>query len=194
MSIGSAWRARRVFAMKGSPETGKPLVGPPRSNNAFRTRLYVVCADKGKETVYARLRIAAPRAGYLHLPAEIDRAYVDQLTADKIIRKFVKGRAPQRQWVKTRDRNEALDPEVYSLEALRIALGPQPARAPPAGGKAIGERRRSLRRPAPRVRRRPRRLLQLPMSPRRSPQPSPGGRCRRGCDADGPKDGGIRPY
>jgi phage terminase large subunit GpA-like protein len=121
--------SRRVFAVKGSPETGKPLVGRPTSNNAFRARLYLLCTDTGKETVHARLRIASPGAGYMHLPAEIDREYVDQLTAEKVIRKFVKGRAPQRQWVKTRERNEALDLEVYSLAALRIVLGPQPGRA-----------------------------------------------------------------
>jgi phage terminase large subunit GpA-like protein len=121
--------SRRVFAVKGGTEIGKPLVGRPTSNNAFRTRLYTLCTDSGKEMVYSRLRISAPGHGYMHLPAEIDREYVDQLTAEKVVRKFVKGRPPQRQWVKTRDRNEALDLEVYSLAALRILLGPQPARA-----------------------------------------------------------------
>jgi phage terminase large subunit GpA-like protein len=121
--------SRKVFATKGSTEKGKPIVGRPTSNNAFRTRLYMLCTDTGKDTVYERLRIAAPGPGYMHLPYEIDREYVDQLTAEKVIRKFVKGRAPQRMYVKIRERNEALDLEVGSLAALRILLGPQPGRA-----------------------------------------------------------------
>ena len=87
----------------------------------------------------------------MHLPSWlVDREYVDQLTAEKVIRKFVKGRPPARQWVKTRERNEALDLEVYSLAALGILLGPQPSRAllhraaklsikrePPAGPRGV---------------------------------------------------------
>lgn len=120
---------RRVFAVKGSNEVGKPLVARPTANNAYRARLYMLCTDAGKQTVYDRLRIGTPGQGYMHLPSWIDREYVDQLTAEKLIRRFVKGKPPQRLWVKTRERNEALDLEVYSLAALRILLGPQPARA-----------------------------------------------------------------
>jgi phage terminase large subunit GpA-like protein len=52
-----------------------------------------------------------------------DEEYVEQLTAEKAIRKYVKGRGAIREWVKTRERNEALDLEVYALAALYI-LGP----------------------------------------------------------------------
>ena len=44
-------------------------------------------------------------------------------SAEKAIRKYVKGRGAVREWVKLRERNEALDLEVYSLAALHI-LGP----------------------------------------------------------------------
>jgi len=36
------------------------------------------------------------------------------------IRKYVKGRGAVREWVKLRERNEALDLEVYALAALYI--------------------------------------------------------------------------
>jgi hypothetical protein len=39
------------------------------------------------------------------------------------VRKYVKGRGAVREWVKLRERNEALDLEVYALAALYI-LGP----------------------------------------------------------------------
>jgi len=120
---------RRVFAVKGGNETGKPLVGRPSKNNAFRTRLYMLCTETGKSTVHDRLRIGAPGVGYMHLPDWIDREYVDQLTAEKVIRRYTRGKPPVRIWVKTRERNEAFDLEVYALAALRILLGPQPDRA-----------------------------------------------------------------
>jgi phage terminase large subunit GpA-like protein len=50
----------------------------------------------------------------------VDTEYLAQLTAEKAIRKYVKGRGAVREWVKLRERNEALDLEVYSLAALYI--------------------------------------------------------------------------
>jgi len=112
-----------VFAIKGGGEKGKPLVGRPSKNNRYRVPLFVLCVDSGKETVFARLRIGAPGPGYMHLPEWIDREYIDQLTAEKAIRKYVKGRGAVKEWVKLRERNEALDLEVYALAALHI-FGP----------------------------------------------------------------------
>ena len=48
---------------------------------------------------------------------------VAQLTAEKAVRKWVKNRGTVREWIKIRERNEALDLEVYCLAALYI-LGP----------------------------------------------------------------------
>ena len=53
----------------------------------------------------------------------MDGEYLAQLTAEMAIRKYVKGRGAVREWVKLRERNEALDLEVYALAALYI-LGP----------------------------------------------------------------------
>jgi len=59
----------------------------------------------------------------MHLPDWVDLEYANQLTAEKSIRKYVKGKGATRQWVKTRERNEALDLAVMALAALHI-LGP----------------------------------------------------------------------
>ena len=115
--------SRRVFAVRGGSEQGKPVVARPTTNNRYRAKLFTLCVDTAKETVYSRLRIAKPGPGFCHLPEWIDEEYVAQLTAEKAIRKWVKNRGTVREWIKTRPRNEALDLEVYCLAALYI-LGP----------------------------------------------------------------------
>lgn len=128
---------RRVFAIKGGTDRGKPLVGRPTFTNKYRVPLYVLCVDTGKEIVTGRLRVPSPSPGYLHLPgALLDEEYLSQLTAEKSVRKYFKGRGWAREWVKTRERNEALDLNVYALAALYI-LGPVFVRD-------LGERARQL--------------------------------------------------
>ena len=120
---------RKVFAVKGSKEIGKPLVGRPTSNNAYRARLYMLCTDSGKETVMNRLNIAKKGPGYMHLPDWVPREYVDQLTAQKFVYVGGKGRRSIREWSSTRANDHAFDLERYTLAAIRILLGPQPRRA-----------------------------------------------------------------
>jgi phage terminase large subunit GpA-like protein len=134
-----AHAAQRVFAVRGGNLSGKPLVDRPTTNNAYRTKLFTLCVDTGKETVFARLRIGTSGPGYMHMPEWIDAEYVAQLTAEKALRKYVKGRGSVRQWVKIRERNEALDLEVYCLAALYI-LGPQVIRAMPARATRLAAR------------------------------------------------------
>lgn len=122
--------ARRVFAVRGGPERGKPVVDRPTRNNRYRTPLFTLCVDTAKEIVMARLRIQSAGPGYMHFPEWIDEEYVAQLTAEKALRKYVKNRGTVREWVKTRERNEALDLEVYCLAALYI-LGPHFVRSLP---------------------------------------------------------------
>ena len=116
----SARYGRRVFTVKGGNVAGRPLVERPSMHNRYRVPLFVLCVDTGKDVVLSRLRIASPGPGYVHLPEWADEEYLAQLTAEKAIRKYVKGRGAVRQWVKLRERNEALDLEVYALAALYI--------------------------------------------------------------------------
>jgi phage terminase large subunit GpA-like protein len=115
--------ARRVFAVRGGTETGKPVVGRPSVHNRYRAKLWTLCVDAAKEAIMSRLRIQAPGPGFVHLPEWVDAEYCEQLTAEKGVRKYLPGRGVVRQWIKTRERNEALDLEVYCLAALYI-LGP----------------------------------------------------------------------
>lgn len=112
--------SRRVFPVKGGSIAGRPLVERPSVHNQYRVPLFVLCVDTGKDVVLSRLRIGSPGPGYVHLPEWTDEEYLAQLTAEKAIRKYVKGRGAVREWVKLRERNEALDLEVYALAALYI--------------------------------------------------------------------------
>jgi len=115
---------RRVFPVKGGSLTGRPLVERPSKQNRYRVPLFVLCVDTGKDVVFSRLKIDSVGPGFVHLPDWVDEEYLAQLTAEKAIRKYVKGRGAVREWIKLRERNEALDLEVYALAALHI-LGQQ---------------------------------------------------------------------
>jgi len=114
---------QRVFAIRGTGEHDKPLVGRPSDRNRYRTKLFNLCVDTGKAIVLRRLRIETPGPGYCHMPDFIDEEYVAQLTAERAVWKHKKNKPPSREWLKTRERNEAFDLEVYCLAALYI-LGP----------------------------------------------------------------------
>ena len=108
-----------MFAIKGINQPAKPLVGRPSRNNRWKLRLYPIGVDTGKEVIFGRLRITEPGHGYFHFPADRDREYFLQLTAEKQVTRFSKGVA-RREWVKTRARNEALDCTVYALAAMKM--------------------------------------------------------------------------
>ena len=111
---------RRVFAVRGGTMTGKEIVGRPSTKNRYRVALFTLCTDTAKDVIYSRLRINGRGPGFMHLPEWVDAEYAEQLTAEKSIRKWVKGKGAVREWKKMRERNEALDLEVYSLAALYI--------------------------------------------------------------------------
>lgn len=111
-------QGKRVYPCKGHSKPGAELVSRPSRNNRFRVKLFMVGTDTAKDTVFSRLRVREPGPGYLHLPGWADGEWVAQLTAEKLVRRFIRGRGSVRQYTKTRARNEALDLTVYSLAAL----------------------------------------------------------------------------
>ena len=110
---------RRVFAIKGVGGEGKPIIGRPTKNNIGKINLFPVGTDTAKELVYARLKMEDEGDGYCHFPEGRNAEYFRMLTAEKKITKYFKGR-PRREWVKTRQRNEALDCRVYATAALAV--------------------------------------------------------------------------
>lgn len=141
---------RSVFPVKGGTTAGRPLLERPSKHNRYRVPLFVLCVDTGKEIIFSRLMISSPGPGYLHLPDWVDAEYLAQLTAEKAIRKYVKGRGAVREWVKLRERNEALDLEVYSLAALYI-LGPAFVRSLPEHAARLARPAASPETPEPKA-------------------------------------------
>lgn len=122
---------RRLFAIKGIPGWGRPIVSAPsRKQSGLRARkvdVFGIGVDEAKVVVMRRLGVQAPGPGYCHFPVDRDPEYFAQITAEKLITKYLRG-FPVREWHKTRDRNEAFDCRVYATAALKI-LNPNLARA-----------------------------------------------------------------
>lgn len=117
-------RAQRLFAIKGASVDGHPVLGKPTEHSAARLVLYHVGSSTGKESLASRLaKIAAPGPGYVHIPDFLDDEHLDQLTAEKLVRKHVGGKEIKR-WIKVHPRNEQTDLWVYAYAAL-WQLGPQ---------------------------------------------------------------------
>lgn len=112
---------RRVLALKGTAGGGKALVSKARRPNSVGIRLNLVGVDTAKELIYSRLRIREAGAGFCHFPAHYDANFFEQLTAEKVVTKYVNGFAA-RVWMKktAHARNEALDCRVYALAALEL--------------------------------------------------------------------------
>jgi len=114
-----AMEGKNVFAIKGSSQHGMPLVSRPTQHNRYRVSLYNLGTDTGKDMIYGRLRVHDRGPLFMHMPM-VDREYLEQLCSERSVVKYIKGKGATREWVKIRERNEALDLEVYALAALHI--------------------------------------------------------------------------
>lgn len=141
--------SRRVFGIKGVGGEGRPLVGRPSKNNIGKVHLFPVGADTAKELVYSRLKITEPGPGYCHFPKSRDPEYFEQLTAEQLVTRYIRGHA-KRQWVKKRRRNEALDVRCYAMAALYISG----INVNILANKRVESRDEEAEKPAPRPRKR----------------------------------------
>jgi phage terminase large subunit GpA-like protein len=117
---------RRVWAVRGGSSQGREIAGRPTNKNRYHVHVFTLGTDSAKDAIYSRLEIPKPdvpgypRPGYMHFPDWIDEEYAKQLLSEKPVRRWIRGRGTVRFYEKTRDRNEALDLEVYALAALNI--------------------------------------------------------------------------
>lgn len=122
------WARKAIIATKGQSQRGKPILGRPTAVDISHNgqtikqgvRLWPLGVDTAKELVYRRLEIAEPGPGFMHFPRNLPGEYYQGLTAEKLIRKTVRG-ATVHEWVKTRERNEPLDLEIGCLAAAMYA-------------------------------------------------------------------------
>lgn len=115
---------RRIFGTKGVGGWGRPIVAAPsRKQSGKKGRkidLFLVGTDEAKLTVMRRFAVDKPGPGYCNFPEGRDAEWFHQITAEKLVTRYVKG-FPVREWHKTRPRNEGLDCRVYAFAALKIA-------------------------------------------------------------------------
>lgn len=115
---------RRIFGIKGVGGWGRPIVAAPQRKQSGRQKrkidLFLVGTDEAKLTVMRRLAVERPGPGFCHIPRERGADWYQQVTAEKLVTRYVKG-FPVREWHQVRPRNEALDCRVYALAALKIA-------------------------------------------------------------------------
>ena len=111
-------QGRRIFAIKGANVPGKPIVSKPSYVGKTQTALYTVGTDTAKENIFARLN-AEDDETTLHFPADLEEDYFQQLTAEKRITKWIRGRKSLA-WKQIRPRNEALDVTVYNFAAIYL--------------------------------------------------------------------------
>jgi len=120
-----------VLAVKGSSVKGKAVLSKPsdidvtwRGQKIPRgVKLWMVGTDVAKGVIYGRLRQSTPGPGFMHLPRVLAATdEFEQMTAERLVTKYVKGHA-RMEWVKPNGRrNEALDCAVYAYAAA-IWLG-----------------------------------------------------------------------
>ena len=120
-------RAKHYLAIKGQSQKGKPAIAKPTRVDInwkgkvlkSSAEVWPVGTDTIKSVIYARLKHNEPGAGYVHFHAELPADFFEQLTAEKLVTKYVKG-FPVREWTKKSGaRNEALDTAVYAYAALQ---------------------------------------------------------------------------
>jgi phage terminase large subunit GpA-like protein len=111
-NAGNNW-----LAMKGAKDAGRPLLSKPTRSNKERVPLYSIGTEAAKDAIYGYLQVKEEGPGYCHFPEHYEPEYFKQITAEKRIHKFDKGKTEIR-YIKIRDRNEALDCRVYGYAAL----------------------------------------------------------------------------
>ena len=111
-------QGRRVFAVKGLSTAGKPIISRPTFVGKNKAVLYGIGSDTAKEAIFGRIS-AKPEETSLFFSNSLDEEYMKQITAEKRITKYVRGRKSL-VWKQIRDRNEGLDCLVYNFAAIYI--------------------------------------------------------------------------
>jgi phage terminase large subunit GpA-like protein len=155
-------KRRRVWAIKGMAGAGK-LAWPKKASRTAKSRanVFILGVDAIKSILYGRLsKVTEPGPGYIHLPHDADEDFCKQLTSEKAITKYVRGR-PSVVWEPREKgaRQEAQDCWVYAYAAF-IGRGgdrvvSRKGRKPPPATPAAEETKVEVQKPAPVVERRP---------------------------------------
>ena len=116
-------RGERVEATKGASIPGRPVIGKPSAvemnhhGRRIKTggRFWLMGVDTAKDLLYGRFQVAEAGPGFVHTTKELPGYVWEQITAERVVTKYIRGH-PRREWVKpVGKRNEALDCTVIAL-------------------------------------------------------------------------------
>lgn len=131
-----SWARRfpeQVMAVKGGPDGMTEILGRPKMQDIRAdgkrvrrgAKLWMVGSGTIKHEFYAWLRLPPPTdeeeapRGFVHFPADREAEWFEQLCGEAWVRERDRRTKRYRwRWVKTRERNEALDCRVYARAAL----------------------------------------------------------------------------
>ncbi len=114
-------QGRRVYPVRGYSVSGRPVIGKPSNNNSHKVKMFYVGTDTAKDTIFSRLKIEHPGAGFCHFPADYPESYFTGLVSEKLVKRYQRGRSTKQYVKKTASaRNEPLDLRVYNMAALKI--------------------------------------------------------------------------
>ena len=115
-----AQQRKRVYAIRGHSVSNQPILAKVSRNNDYRVKVFYLGTDTAKELIYSHLKIEQPGPGYMHHPENYDQEYFNQLTAERKVTVYERGKT-RTKWVKPKARrNEALDIKVYNFAAFWI--------------------------------------------------------------------------
>jgi phage terminase large subunit GpA-like protein len=119
---------RKLFAIKGVAGWGRPIIEKPMrkksGKNSRKVDLFLVGVDEAKLVHMRRLNNTKKGAGYCHFPLDRDADWFKQITAEKLVIKYIKGQ-PVREWHKdNKARNEGTDCRAYAIAALKVMNPP----------------------------------------------------------------------
>jgi phage terminase large subunit GpA-like protein len=109
---------QNCYAIKGAGGFDKPMVPKHASRTKNRNQVWILGVDSIKDLIMSRVANETI-PGRHHWPAEYDNEYFEQLCAEKLTSQ-VNDWVTEKGWIKVRERNEALDCNVYAIAALMI--------------------------------------------------------------------------
>ena len=120
----SAMKAQGFHMLKGDSKEQKENDARPisllKKSSVDNSVIMWVSTTKAKDIVFERLALTQYDDGFIHHNKTFETEWFEQLTGEKKIFKKNKRGFIEQTYVKTRDRNEALDLEVYQLAAVRL--------------------------------------------------------------------------
>lgn len=115
---------KKFMMLKGDSRESKENDSRPvsllKKSTVDESVIMWVATTKAKDIIFERLALNQEDDGYIHHNNSFDAEWYEQLTAEKKIFKKNKRGFIEQTYVKSRDRNEALDLTAYQLAGVRL--------------------------------------------------------------------------